>query len=70
MVIVLLKTCVLLKIVKQILINTNLQTIEKALSKNKLIRCHKSYLVKPDGNFNPSRRTSADYYLALDMISL
>ncbi|ATC94165.1 7TM diverse intracellular signaling domain-containing protein [Pseudoalteromonas tunicata] len=51
---------------KEQLVDTNLQTIEKALGSEKIIRCHKSYLVKVDTHFILKRRTSADYDLIVE----
>lgn len=54
------------KVTKQILVDTSLQAIEKSLGTDKIIRCHRSYLVNVDCNPILTRRTSADYDLAIE----
>ncbi len=51
--------------VKEALIDTKLQAIEAALGTDKLIRCHRSYLINVRCKFMLTRRTSADYDLVL-----
>lgn len=53
------------KVVKVILVESNLQAIENALGSEKLIRCHKSYLINRNLNFKLTRRTSADFDLVI-----
>ncbi|MEW6995435.1 7TM diverse intracellular signaling domain-containing protein [Colwelliaceae bacterium MEBiC 14330] len=53
------------RVVKNLLVDINLHTIENALVSKKILRCHKSYLVRFESGFTLTRRTSADYDLVL-----
>ncbi|WP_448549429.1 7TM diverse intracellular signaling domain-containing protein [Thalassotalea fusca] len=48
------------------LIDCNLQTIEDALGQQRLIRCHKSYLILPTLPYQLLRRSSADFDLVIN----
>jgi len=48
------------------LIDCNLQTIEDALGQQRLVRCHKSYLILPTLPYQLTRRSSADFDLVLN----
>ena len=52
--------------VRSMLVDTNLIAIEKALVSKKIIRCHKSYLIRFESSVNLTRRTSADFDLVLE----
>ena len=55
---------------KEALVDCNLQTIYDALGEERLIRCHKSYLVLSTLKYELKRRTSADFDLRINGITI
>lgn len=56
--------------INEILIDCTLQSIADAIGEQQLLRCHKSYLVPTQRDFKLIRRTSADFDLITDDVTV